>query len=224
MGVHGIFFDEAGYDFGVDRERQNDAVDAVHAEGLSVFMNAWQPAHVFYRNALPVPNGSGGVVMYNARELAPKLNANDYYLLESFAIQEGNYFSSTAAMTTTFNNRCRSAFDYRQQYNTKIACVTTLSATTANFNQTKFDEAWWLSVVYGFDAMGWGEFEFSTAGPNKDKITIPTVPSNFGALGYSPSRIPTITSGIYSACSSKQSISVNSNNHQTTTTNNSTCW
>ena len=36
MGADGIVLDEAGYDFGVTRERQNAAVSAAHARGLRV--------------------------------------------------------------------------------------------------------------------------------------------------------------------------------------------
>ena len=47
MGARGVFFDEAGYDFGVTRERQNAAVVAAHARGLSACLNAFRPTDVF---------------------------------------------------------------------------------------------------------------------------------------------------------------------------------
>ena len=40
LGVHGIFFDEAGYDFGVTRQRPNEAIDGAHPKPR-VFLNAF---------------------------------------------------------------------------------------------------------------------------------------------------------------------------------------
>jgi predicted small secreted protein len=47
IGVAGIFFDEAGKDFGVSRERQNAAFAAAHRAKLRVFANAFEPDDLF---------------------------------------------------------------------------------------------------------------------------------------------------------------------------------
>jgi hypothetical protein len=47
MRAGGVFFDEAGFDFGVSRTRQNAVVDAAHTAGRRVFMNAFNPDDVF---------------------------------------------------------------------------------------------------------------------------------------------------------------------------------
>ena len=59
MGVHGVFLDEAGYDFGVTRVRQNAIVDYIHGRGLQAFVNAYNPDDVFSGDPLVLPNGGG---------------------------------------------------------------------------------------------------------------------------------------------------------------------
>src|SRR5271167_3846268 len=63
-GVHGIFLDEAGNDFGVDHDRRERIIELIHSLGLSAFVNAFQPSDVFGDG--PTPLGKG-----------------DFFLLES---------------------------------------------------------------------------------------------------------------------------------------------
>jgi hypothetical protein len=69
MGVTGIFWDDAGYDYGVDRSRQNTLIDYTHAQGLKVFINAWSPDDVFADDPDPT-----------------HLQAGDWYLAESHPV------------------------------------------------------------------------------------------------------------------------------------------
>jgi len=47
MNVDGIFIDEAGYDFGVSRIKQNEIISYVHSLGLKLFINAWKVNDIF---------------------------------------------------------------------------------------------------------------------------------------------------------------------------------
>jgi hypothetical protein len=71
LGVHGIFFDEAGHDFGTTRARQNLALEAAHRAGLRAFVNAFDPDDLFT----------------GAPEA--RFRAGDSYLYESFGVRLG---------------------------------------------------------------------------------------------------------------------------------------
>jgi len=139
MGARGIFFDEAGYDFGVTRARQNAAVEAVHAAGLRVFMNAFNPDDVF----LP----SNGV--------AHRLQAGDAFLLESFVIRNGQQ-----DMDSGWSSRAGRASEYARRGGVAVHAVTTTQAgSTPPSGSLAY--AWWLALACGLDGFGWGEPVFS---------------------------------------------------------------
>jgi hypothetical protein len=149
VGAAGIFLDEAGYDYGVSRARQNDAVRHVHAAGLGAFVNAWNPDDVFGTAADPAYNPTGA---------APLLDARDVYLLESYQIGMSAYESAA-----TWVSRSALAASYRRQYGVRVAAVTTVSAAQPAFDQGKLDYAWQSARLYGVDLFGWGEPWFSAA-------------------------------------------------------------
>ncbi|MCH8126704.1 hypothetical protein IIC38_12175 [candidate division KSB1 bacterium] len=152
MGVEGIFLDEAGYDFGVSRQRQNDAIDYVHGKGLGVFINAFNPDDVFSSAIDPGFNPTGEPA---------SLGPNDIYLNESFQI-----ILSEFQDPTFWANKSDKAFAYKNQFGTRMATVTTVSENDPSFDQGKFDYAWWSTLLYGYDAMGWGELFFSASDSN----------------------------------------------------------
>jgi hypothetical protein len=142
MGVAGIFLDQAGYDYTVSRERLNSIVDYLHGKNLSAFVNAWVPDDVFSPkvNATLNPNGT-------ATHLGPK----DWALHESFAVELSAYQSPDTLIT-----KSDSELAWKNQLGTHIATVNTL-AQGSGFDAAQFAYCWWMSLVYGFDAMAWGE-------------------------------------------------------------------
>ena len=93
LGVDGIFFDEAGYDYGNTRSHQNDAIDYVHSQEFSkiCFMNAWNFDHILgIDEDLSYVNST-----YNSDLVQSNLLSTDYALLESFAINTDSYTSSS---------------------------------------------------------------------------------------------------------------------------------
>ncbi|PYR88904.1 MAG: hypothetical protein DMF84_26570 [Acidobacteria bacterium] len=139
IGAGGILFDEAGTDFGVTRDRQNAAVDAVHRAGLRVLLNAFNPDDAF---------------SVTAEGVAPRLKAGDAYLLESFMIRQG-----VAEDPHAWCDRVERAM--RGAAATGASVFATATAGSFDFDRSLLNYAWWAAVMAGVDAFGWGEPSFS---------------------------------------------------------------
>lgn len=133
-GVHGVFLDEAGNDFKVSHERREQIVDLAHAEGLAVFVNAFQPDDVFAAGT--------------------HLRKGDLYLLESFVVRMGE-LNTSAAMSS----RVRQALQYRDRYKVGVVGITT---TTNDFSPTLYREACKAAQKASLDGFGWGDPSFSS--------------------------------------------------------------
>lgn len=75
MGVKGIFLDAAGFDFGVNRKRQNEVFQWVHQQNLRVFINANKPEDIFEKS----------------EGLAPSVQKGDLYLFEDFLFADDQF-------------------------------------------------------------------------------------------------------------------------------------
>ncbi len=146
-GADAIFLDDYGYDFGVSRARQNDAVDYAHSLGLPVVANGFFINEVFGNQVDP---------QYNPGGAAPSLQATDYYLYESYQITEGSFVGGS-----TWRAKADALAAVRTTLPIKVLAVTTtLSAT---FDQSQFDYAYWSAAMDGYSAFGWGEPSFSSS-------------------------------------------------------------
>lgn len=150
MGATGVFFDEAGYDFGVTRARQNAAVDAAHARGLRAFLNAFQPDDVFGTTRVPLDGAGGG----NPSGMAPHMTDRDAYLLESFAIRNGIPEAPKALLSRT-----RRALEGRDRFGTAVFAVSTTGEPGDDASLAAY--GWWAAAVLGLDGYGWGMPAFS---------------------------------------------------------------
>lgn len=205
MGVDGIFFDEAGYDFNVDRSRQNEAINIVHSftnartgNRLSVMLNAWDPKHVFNWFTMKYDSERyNREFTFNVQGHRTQLSSDDYYILESFAIQNGN--SLTAETDDNFNRRVNTAYRLSNKYGVKVATLTTYREGI-NYMQAMLDEAWWLTTIYGFDAMGWGEPHFSAGGEMANRLPYRNRPRPSCNLGMDYFPLPNYNdqTGVYS--------------------------
>lgn len=128
LKASGIFFDGAGYDFKVTRDRQNTVIQYCRQVGMRVFMNAWNPDDV-----LADPNCL--------------LNENDYYLAESYLVGHNAYSALDA-----WKKKADACYAYMVNKGIKIASVATGGETiAANFNATdKFSLAWCGTSMYNF--------------------------------------------------------------------------
>jgi hypothetical protein len=133
-GVQGVFLDEAGSDYGVSHDRREQIIDIAHGVGLSVFVNAFQPADVFAEGT--------------------HLAKGDYYLLESFTVRNGVVDNSEL-----MNSRIRQALRFRERYHIGIIGITT---TITSFSVKLYREACIAAEGAALDGLGWGEPWFSS--------------------------------------------------------------
>ncbi|MCP4250765.1 MAG: hypothetical protein GY778_27320 [bacterium] len=145
MGIEGIFLDDFGYDFDVTRVRQNAAVDYIHAAGLPVCANAWQPDDAFGDQVHP-KNPSG---------VPTSLGADDFYLSESYQVREG-----VIVEEATWQNKANPLRVYQGELGFEILSITTVDASGA-YDESKFFYAWHSAAMYGHFATGWGESGYS---------------------------------------------------------------
>lgn len=135
-GVQGIFLDEAGNDFGVDHDRRKRTIDLIHSQGLSAFVNAFQPSDVFGNGRTPLGKG-------------------DFFLVESFVVRSGKLDDSKLMST-----RIEQAASYRDTYRFNLVGVTT--AGPQPFSSVLFKQACAAAKRAGLDGFGWGEPSFSS--------------------------------------------------------------
>lgn len=147
-GADGIFFDDFGYDFGTDRDRQNNVVGIARGAGLQIIVNGFRVEDVF----------SDAVdETYNPAGQATQLNAADYYLFESYQIETGAYVSGA-----TWRTKADALAVYRASLGIQVLAVTTNDADNT-FSQSQFDYGWYSALLDGYEGFGWGEFEFGSA-------------------------------------------------------------
>ncbi|MEW6733646.1 MAG: hypothetical protein AB1489_20120 [Acidobacteriota bacterium] len=151
MGVRGIFLDEAGYDFGVTRTRQNEIIEYIHSLGLNAFVNAYNPDDVFSSATIALNAVGGG----NPDGLPCSLGKKDIFLLESFQIQNGGYEEAIQ-----WASRVARAVKYRERFGTRLFAVTT--ADSQPFSSAQLEYAWWSALLWGLEGFGWGEPNFSS--------------------------------------------------------------
>ncbi|GAB3575323.1 hypothetical protein GCM10027578_39330 [Spirosoma luteolum] len=166
-GIDGIFFDDFGYDHGVSRQRQNDAVAYAHAQGLPVVANGWNPDDVLGRQT----NAA-----YNPTGVPPVLGAADCYLLESNLIAEGQF--QDPAFWQSRADRTRA---YQRSLGIRILSITTNNNANA-YDAARFSYAWYGAFLYGHEATGWGEYAFAASTvecPYRDRPVVGTPGTRF---------------------------------------------
>ena len=158
MGVKGIFMDKFGYDFNVTRDKQRTIIWSIHHTNsgstntkLQAFVNGWDADSVFGNAIDPVNNPTGKDT---------RLNANDWYLAESFTIVNGAYDDADLDNNgiKDWQDKALKLVNYRNLKGTKIAAVTTSDGT---FDQAKLDYSYYAAAINSFDSYGWGEQFFS---------------------------------------------------------------
>jgi len=125
LQVHGIFLDEAGYDYGSvstnGRDAFNTKVDYVHDSTANIcFANAWNMDHIIGTTN----DGSYPNTTYNSGLVDSNLNEDDYYLLESFAVHTSAYTNDYESKTDWYY-RGTKATTHRETYGINLvsSCV-----------------------------------------------------------------------------------------------------
>jgi hypothetical protein len=160
IGAHGIFADEAGYDFGKTRDEFNARIDDVHGHGLIVMANAWHPEHV-----LGTEDGVGGYYnsVHNPDEDPSSLNSNDYIYLESLAVNTAAYSSSGGyELRSQWLARKATVEKLRQSFSVGFVggCVISNTNTDA---QKLFDFAYASATMLQLEAMGSSDVHYGAS-------------------------------------------------------------
>lgn len=143
--IAGIFGDQFGYDYQISRTIQNELIDYTHAKALSFFANGWNPRDVLGSDIEPT---------YNPDGVATHLNKKDWVLLESFGLRNGNF-----EVFDDLQKRGWAYFRYAKDVGVSVATITT--ANSDPFDQARWDYAYFASLLFGFDAQGFGEPDYS---------------------------------------------------------------
>jgi hypothetical protein len=144
-GVDGIFFDEAGADFGVTPARRRTAVRSVHDRRLAVFMNAFNPDDLF----------AGDDSSPGAPRPADLIGPADMLLIESFGVRLGRREPPELSAA-----RAAAALRWRERTGVRVLAVTTTVAGMP-FDGAAFAAAYERAAALKLDGFGWGEPDFS---------------------------------------------------------------
>ncbi|UHA75203.1 hypothetical protein [Paenibacillus sp. 481] len=119
LGAKGVFYDDAGYDYDVSRQRLNSAVQLAHNLKMPTFMNAWNPDDIL---ASAVDNE------FNPRGEATKLGPNDMYLAESFLeTTDITQPDNVSAFRPEFRTKIDKMLKYRRDIGIQLMAVSTMT-------------------------------------------------------------------------------------------------
>ncbi len=142
LGVGGVLLDEAGFDYGNTRKRQNQCLDAIRSQGLTPVLNAWKPSDLL--SAFPCEANPKGAAL----ALAP----GDALLYESYRLHEGELEDDQRWREKV------AAFGLRPA-GVELWGVSTTSA--ARRDPRYHDYLVFCAILDGLDVVGWGEPAFS---------------------------------------------------------------
>lgn len=187
MGADGIFWDQAGVDYMVSRDRLNAAIDYTHSKGMTAFINIWNLPEGFEPGALPspyanpLPDGTPNTLPDgNPNRLPTSMGPADYCLLESFAVVLSDWAENYSADPVATSRRGGQMVTYHNAYGSKGATVNTVGYNNPPFEQNKLDYVWWLTTVYGINAMAWGETWVYSSDTNGMPFRTRPNPGNMG--------------------------------------------
>jgi hypothetical protein len=176
LGVHGIFMDECGYDYGMHRDVFNERVDFVHNQSSAnlCFINAWTIDHVIGTTNDPsYPNST-----YNPGLSASNLTEDDWYLLESFPINTAAYTGTGGYESRTdWLYRGEKAIEHRYNYGINLAAVGIINNDNSN-GQDLFDFGFISSIMWCLEAFGTSDTYY---GASSAAVTFWTRPNVKGA-------------------------------------------
>jgi len=195
LEVDGIFLDEAGYDYGTtttnDRAAFNTKVDYVHGLNYAklCFANAWNMDHVIgTENDASYPNTT-----WNPSTVESNLNENDWFLLESFAVNTVSYTSDYEAHTD-WAIRGNKAVAHRDFYDINIASVAVIENTHTDAANL-FNFAFIAGLMYSLDAVGTSDASY---GAGSAKVVMWSRPDISG-MGRVWEKKPNVTADLTDA-------------------------
>lgn len=156
LGVHGIFMDEAGYDYGTtttnSRSAFNTKVDYVHNQSSAsiCFVNSWNMDHVIgTENDVSYPNST-----WNPTPSDSNLTENDWYLLESFGVNSLTYTSTNGyEPKATWASRITKSLGHRSTFGINLAGIGVIGNSNSE-GQNLFNFGSVSALMASLD--GWG--------------------------------------------------------------------
>ena len=197
-GVEGIFLNHFGYNWGADRQRQNDAIDYARSQGLLVLIEAFYPEQAFGNAIDPTHNPSG---------LATHLNSSDIYLYDAHIVANGDIYPDFI-----WQDKVNQLQTYQDDIGFDIFSYTTNSETT-NYDEAAFFYSWYSALLYGHKATGWGEYAYSGWGASAEQAPLRIRPATDAGTIYTSS-VENPAPGIYRRLTDTGVIAVNTNTHE----------
>lgn len=161
LQVHGIFIDEAGYDFGVSRDDLNARIQHVRSKTYAVIsmVNSWNMDHIIgTENDPSYPNTT-----YNPDLHASLLDDRDYYLLESFVVNTTSYSGNDGYATgSDFYIRGNKAIDHSVEYGIKLASVNMINNDNSS-GQDLANFSYRAAVAYGLELEGTSDTNYGAS-------------------------------------------------------------
>jgi hypothetical protein len=181
LAVHGIFIDEAGYDYGKTRAEFNTMVDYVHGKTNShiCFANSWNTDHILgTTNDVSFPNST-----FNNPLVESKLNNTDWILLESFPINTTAYSGNNGYESKSdWIVRGNKAVALRYTYGVNFAsCGIINDGNVSEVNLFKF--GFISSLMFSLEAFGTSDAGYGAGSAKTKLITRPDI-SNIGIIWY----------------------------------------
>ncbi len=159
LEVHGIFFDEAGYDYGKNRVDLNQRIDYVHSRETAnlCFVNSWNIDHVLgTEDDSNYPNAN-----FNPGLLGSNLNEDDWYLLESFSVNTDS-FSGGYATREDVIARGEKASLRKSEYDINLASVGIVANESVNAKAIA-DFNYFTGLTYAIDAIGVSDSSYGSS-------------------------------------------------------------
>ena len=152
-GFHGVFFDIAGYDYHVSRDKLNTYTDYVHSKGMYVMANAWVPIDLL---------SSTVNATYNPLSTPTHLGENDWILLESFYSRNDDTYADVVSGMSTIMNRWLSSIDFAHSLNVKVASLSyKFSTKTIKESEQDILNSYLLACMCGVDAWSFGTTDYT---------------------------------------------------------------
>ncbi len=169
MEVDGIFFDEAGFDFGSvaetdaqKRARMVAIVGHAHSLGLKVMINAWDPDDIFTKvSENPVPFISGDSFLLESYLYSANLPTNDSIVLTN----SGSFSDFLARVDKAKNSKPNGV---------ELWGVSTTGENIASFNVNHWSNVVSMAWAHNLTGIGWGTLNFSSSDSIMPFRAIPT--------------------------------------------------
>ncbi len=198
LQVHGIFLDEAGYDYGSvatnGRVAFNTKVDYVHNKTYSnlCFANAWNFDNILgTANDASYPNTT-----WNPDLIASNLTQNDYCLLESFAVNTLSY-GNDYEVKSDWLYRGQKAAALRETYGTNLVASCVIEDGHAD-TTALMDFAYISSMIFGLEGVGSSDHYYGASSAKTAFLTRPDVSQLGKIYELSPSvQVDIMDSDVY---------------------------